>query len=39
MEIERNLRTKLPEAIPVYKEYIAQLNLRIIPVPAMEEVN
>jgi putative PIN family toxin of toxin-antitoxin system len=38
MEIERNLRTKLPEAIPVYKEYIAKLNLRIIPVPAMEEV-
>jgi len=38
MEIERNLRAKLPEAVPVYKEYIAKLNLRIIPVPAMEEV-
>ena len=38
MEIERNLKSKLPEAVPVYKEYIAKLNLRIIPVPAMEEV-
>jgi predicted nucleic acid-binding protein len=38
MEIERNLRAKLPEAVPVYKEYIAKLNLRIIPVPAKEEV-
>jgi len=38
MEIERNLRAKLPAAVPVYKEYIAKLNLRIIPVPALEEV-
>jgi putative PIN family toxin of toxin-antitoxin system len=38
IEIERNLRAKLPEAIPVYKEYVAKLNLRIIPVPALEEV-
>jgi len=38
MEIERNLRAKLPEAIPVYKEYIAKLNLHIIPVPEMDEV-
>jgi putative PIN family toxin of toxin-antitoxin system len=38
IEIERNLRAKLPEAVPVYKEYVAKLNLRIIPVPALEEV-
>lgn len=38
LEIERNLRAKLPAAVPVYKEYIAKLNLHIIPVPALEEV-
>jgi predicted nucleic acid-binding protein len=38
MEIERNLKAKLPAAIPVYKEYIGKLNLRIIPVPSWEEV-
>lgn len=38
MEIERNLRAKLPEAVPVYKEYIGKLNLHIIPIPAMEEL-
>jgi putative PIN family toxin of toxin-antitoxin system len=38
MEIERNLKSKLPEAVPVYKEYIAKLNFCIIPVPTLEEV-
>jgi predicted nucleic acid-binding protein len=38
MEIERNLKAKLPEAVPVYKEYSAKLNLHIVPVPAIEEV-
>jgi predicted nucleic acid-binding protein len=31
-------KAKMPEAVPVYKEYVAKLNLRIIPVPALEEV-
>jgi predicted nucleic acid-binding protein len=38
MEIERNLKAKLPAAVPVYKEYFAKLNLHIIPVPELEEV-
>jgi predicted nucleic acid-binding protein len=38
LEIERNLKAKLPAAVPVYKEYIGKLNLRIIPIPALEEV-
>jgi len=38
IEIERNLRAKLPAAVSVYEEYIAKINLRIVPVPAIEEV-
>jgi putative PIN family toxin of toxin-antitoxin system len=39
MEIERNLSRKLPKGLPVYKEYFPKLNLRIIPLPSLEEVN
>lgn len=38
IEIERNLTKKLPAAIPIYKEYIPKLNLKIIPLPSPEDV-
>ncbi|MBI4765010.1 MAG: PIN domain-containing protein [Deltaproteobacteria bacterium] len=39
MEIERNLKKKLPAVIPVYYEYLPKLNLEIIPLPTKEEIN
>jgi len=38
IEIERNLKKKLPAAIPVYREYLPKLHLEIIPMPPAEEV-
>jgi predicted nucleic acid-binding protein len=38
IEIERNLRKKMPGILSVYKEYLAKLNLRVIPLPRHEEV-
>jgi predicted nucleic acid-binding protein len=38
LEIERNLKAKLPAAVPIYKEYIVKLNMRIIPVPSVDEI-
>jgi putative PIN family toxin of toxin-antitoxin system len=35
MEIERNLKKKLPAALPLYKKYLPMLNLEIIPMPSM----
>ena len=34
IEIERNLKKKMPTAISVYKEYFPMLNLEIIPMPS-----
>ena len=34
IEIERNLKKKMPTAISVYKEYFPKLNLEIIPMPS-----
>jgi predicted nucleic acid-binding protein len=39
IEIERNLTKKLPEILPVYKEYFPKLNLQIISLPGLEEIN
>ncbi len=33
IEIERNLKKKLPQALKVYKKYLPFLNLQIIPLP------
>ncbi len=38
LEIDRNLENKLPEALPVYKEYFPKLSLEIIPLPSKEEI-
>lgn len=38
IEIERNIKKKLPGALPVYKEYFPKTNIKIIPLPAAEEL-
>ena len=38
IEIERNLKKKMPSAFPVYKNYLPMLNLKITPLPQAEEV-
>ena len=36
IEIERNLKKKMPEILSIYKEYFPKLNLKIIPLPPKE---
>jgi putative PIN family toxin of toxin-antitoxin system len=38
LEIERNLKKKMPGVFSVYKRYLSRLNLKIIPIPAPEEI-
>ena len=38
MEIERNLRKKMPRALPVYRRYLPRLNMEIIPLPRSGEI-
>ncbi|MDA8213821.1 MAG: putative toxin-antitoxin system toxin component, PIN family [Nitrospiraceae bacterium] len=38
IEIERNLKKKMPAAIPVYREYLPKLNLEIIPMPSAKMI-
>jgi predicted nucleic acid-binding protein len=38
IEIERNLKKKMPSLFFLYKSYLPKLNLRIIPLPKPEEV-
>ena len=38
IEIERNLKKKLPSAIPAYKKYLPEINLEIIKLPSKTEV-
>jgi len=38
MEIERNIKKKMPHALSVYQHYLPLLNLRIIPVPRAQEL-
>lgn len=38
IEIERNLKRKMPETIPVYERYLPLLNLAVVPLPSMEEI-
>ena len=38
MEIERNLKKKMPAMLPVYRKYLPLLNLRIIPLPQLQEM-
>ena len=38
IEIERNLKKRMPGVWPVYKRYLPRLNLTVIPVPHPEEL-
>jgi predicted nucleic acid-binding protein len=38
IEIDRNLTKKMPEVLPVYKDYLPKLNLEIIPLPSEKDV-
>jgi predicted nucleic acid-binding protein len=38
VEIERNLKKKMPGILSVYKVYFPKLNLKIIPLPHKEEL-
>jgi predicted nucleic acid-binding protein len=38
IEIERNLKKRLPGLWPVYKRYLPRLNLKVIPVPLRDEL-
>jgi predicted nucleic acid-binding protein len=38
LEMERNIKKKLPGILSVYKEYFPKLNLKIIPLPPKEEL-
>ena len=38
IEIERNLKKKMPEILSIYKRYLPKLNLKIVPLPRPEEL-
>ena len=38
IEIERNLKKKMPEMLSVYKKYLPKLSLKVVPLPRPEEV-
>jgi len=38
IEIERNLKRKIPGILSVYKRYLPRLNLTVIPLPRSEEL-
>jgi len=38
MEVERNLKKKMPAAIPLYREYLPRLGLEIVALPSRETV-
>ena len=33
MEVERNLKKKMPEALPLYQEYLPKLGLEVVALP------
>ena len=38
VEIERNLKKKLPDLIPVYRKTLPKINLKVIPLPKPQEL-
>jgi len=38
IEIERNLKNKMPGLFPLFKDYLPKLNLKVIPLPRPEDV-
>ncbi len=37
-EIERNLKTRFPELLPIYQEFFPKMKLRIVEIPSSQEV-
>jgi predicted nucleic acid-binding protein len=38
IEIARNLKKKMPGLLPLFKDYLPKLNLKVIPLPRPEDV-
>lgn len=38
IEIERNLKKKMPSIIPLYRKYLPVMNLEIVPLPSLDTV-
>jgi putative PIN family toxin of toxin-antitoxin system len=38
IEIERNIKKKMPEVLSFYNEYLHKLNLEIIPLPSLQKI-
>ena len=38
IEIERNIKKKMPEILSLYNEYLPKLNLEIIPLPPLKKI-
>jgi predicted nucleic acid-binding protein len=38
IEIERNLKNKMPSLLVLYKAYLPKLNLKVIPLPRAEDI-
>ncbi len=38
IEIERNLKRKMPNTFPLYQKYLPNLDLEIIPLPSKKEI-
>ncbi|OHE59959.1 MAG: hypothetical protein A2Z47_04280 [Thermodesulfovibrio sp. RBG_19FT_COMBO_42_12] len=38
VEIERNIMKKMPQVLPLYKEYLPKVNLEIVPLPSSKDI-
>lgn len=38
IEIERNLKRKMPETIPVYERYLPLMDLEVVQIPSWEDI-
>lgn len=38
IEIERNIKKKVPAVFPIYNEYLPKLHLDVVPMPSLDEV-
>ncbi len=38
LEVERNLKKKMPRALPLYRRYLPKLGLEVVPLPSQKTV-
>jgi len=38
IEIERNIKKRLPAALPLYQAYLTKLKMEIVPLPSQEDI-